>query len=253
MARQKGIIKLKGTLGGITFYKTSLDGHLAREKGGIEASRIANDPAFQRTRENGAEFGRAGKAGKVLRTAIRPLLLNSADSRMASRLTQQMVKVIQADMVSERGLRNVIDGEAELLQGFEFNIRGKLGTTLFAPFVADVDRVTGEVSINLAPFVPLNMIAAPSGTTHFKIISGGAEIDFEAESYVVATSETAILPWDATLTAVINQTNAVTPNSTKPLFLALGVEFYQQINGQMYSLKNGAYNPLSLVKVDGGV
>lgn len=253
MARQKGIIKLKGTLGGITFYKTSLDGHLAREKGGIEASRIANDPAFQRTRENGAEFGRAGKAGKVLRTAIRPLLLNSADSRMASRLTQQMVKVIQADMVSERGLRNVIDGEAELLQGFEFNIRGKLGTTLFAPFVADVDRVTGEVSINLAPFVPLNMIAAPGGTTHFKIISGGAEIDFEAESYVVATSETAILPWDATLTAVINQTNAVTPNSTKPLFLALGVEFYQQINGQMYSLKNGAYNPLSLVKVDGGV
>lgn len=253
MARQKGIIKLKGTLGGITFYKTSLDGHLAREKGGIEASRIANDPAFQRTRENGAEFGRAGKAGKVLRTAIRPLLLNSADSRMASRLTQQMVKVIQADMVSERGLRNVIDGEAELLQGFEFNIRGKLGTTLFAPFTSQVDRVTGEVNVNLASFVPANMIVAPGGTTHFKVISGGAEIDFEQETFVIATSETAILPWDATATAVISQTNALTPNSTKPLFLALGVEFYQQINGQMYPLKNGAYNPLSLVKVDGGV
>ena len=37
-----------------------------------------------------------------------------------------MVKVIQADTVSERGLRNVIDGEAELLFGFEFNIRGKI-------------------------------------------------------------------------------------------------------------------------------
>lgn len=63
MARQKGIIKLKGTLGGITFYKTSLDGHLAREKGGIEAERIANDLAFQRTRENNSEFGREGAAG----------------------------------------------------------------------------------------------------------------------------------------------------------------------------------------------
>ena len=31
MARQKGIIKLKGTIGDITFYKTQ-DGHLAREK-----------------------------------------------------------------------------------------------------------------------------------------------------------------------------------------------------------------------------
>jgi hypothetical protein len=252
MARQKGIIKLKGTIGDITFYKTQ-DGHLAREKGGIDASRIANDPAFQRTRENGSEFGRAGKAGKMLRTALRPLLLNSADGRMVSRLTQAMMKVIQADLVSERGLRNVIDGEAELLFGFEFNIRGKLGTTLFAPFVATIDRAAGEIKVDLASFIPANMIAAPSGSTHFKIISGGAEIDFEAETYVVATSETAILPWDGTATAPISQVNAVTPASTKPLFLALGVEFYQEINGQMYPLKNGAFNPLSIAKVNSGV
>jgi len=164
-----------------------------------------------------------------------------------------MVKVIQADLVSDRGLRNVIDGEAELLFGFEFNIRGKLGTSLYAPFVATIDRVAGEITVDIASFIPSNMIAAPSGTTHFKIISGGAEVDFEAETYVVATSETAILPWDATPTAVINQVNAVTAASTKPLFLALGVEFYQQINGTMYPLKNGAFNPLSVAKVDSGV
>lgn len=252
MARQKGIIKLKGTIGDITFYKTQ-DGHLAREKGGVDANRIATDPAFQRTRENGSELGRAGKAGKILRTALRPLLLNSADSRMVSRLTQSMVKVIQADTTSERGLRNVIDGEAELLFGFEFNIRGKLGTSLFAPFTATIDRVAGTLEADLASFIPSNMIAAPSGTTHFKMVSGGAEVDFEAETFVVATSETAILPWDTTATAAINLSNAVTANSTKPLFLALGIEFYQEINGQMYPLKNGAYNPLSIVKVDSGV
>ena len=252
MARQKGIIKLKGTIGDITFYKTQ-DGHLAREKGGIEASRIKSDPAFQRTRENGSEFGRAGKAGKVLRTALRALLLNSADGRMVSRLTQQMVKVIQADLVSERGLRNVIDGEAELLTGFEFNIRGKLGTSLFVPFVGGINRVDGKITVELDSFIPVNMIAAPSGTTHFKIISGGAEIDFEAETFVVTTSATAILPWDATPTVAISQTNAVTAASTKPLFLALGIEFYQEVNGAMYPLKNGAFNPLSVVKVDSGV
>ena len=251
MAQQKGIIKLKGTIGGITFYKTSQDGHLAREKGGIEASRIASDPAFQRTRENGAEFGRAGKAGKMLRTAMRGLLINSADGRMVGRLTQRMVKVIQADATNERGLRNVIDGEAELLLGFEFNIRGKLGTTLFAPYTAAIDRVTGEITIDVPPFIPINMIAAPSGTTHYKIISGGAEIDFEAETFVVQTSESAILPWDAVLTVALAQTNLVTAASTKPLFLALGIEFFQEVNGQMYALKNGAYNPLSLAQVSG--
>ena len=58
MAQQKSILKLKGTIGGITFYK-SKDGYLAREKGGVDASRIANDPGFARTRENGAEFANA--------------------------------------------------------------------------------------------------------------------------------------------------------------------------------------------------
>ena len=250
MARQKGIIKLKGTIGDITFYKTQ-DGHLAREKGGIDASRIANDPAFQRTRENGSEFGRAGKAGKLMRIAFRGALLKAADGRMVSRLTQRMIKVIQADSTSDRGMRNVIDGEAELLFGFEFNIRGKLSTSLFAPYVAEIDRVAGEIKVDLPAFIPTNMIAAPTGTTHFKIISSGAEIDFEAETFVVANSETAILPWTSAPTVAISQVNAVTAASTKPLFLVLGVEFYQEINAQMYPLKNGAFNPLAVVKVSG--
>jgi len=48
MASQDGIFKIKGTLGGVTFYKTK-DGHLAREKGGIDKKRMAKDPAFKRT------------------------------------------------------------------------------------------------------------------------------------------------------------------------------------------------------------
>ena len=220
MAKQNGIIKLKGTIGDITFYKTK-DGHLAREKGGVDANRIANDPAFQRTRENGSEFGRAGKAGKMLRVALRQVLINSADGRMVSRVTQAMTKVIQADATNPRGLRNVIDGEAELLTGFEFNIGGKLGTTLFPPFETTIDRVSGDIGLTLAPFVPTTMIAAPAGTTHFKIISAGAAIDFEAEKFEVTTSETAVLPWDSTLTAPINQDNSVSANSTNPLFLAM--------------------------------
>lgn len=252
MARQKGIIKLKGTIGDITFYK-SRDGFIARERTSIDAKRIATDPAFQRTRENGAEFGRAGKASKLLRNAFRPYFKDSADSRMSSRLTQAMVKVVQADMVSIRGMRNVIDGEAELLQGFEFNLRGTLGATLFAPFVAVADRVAGELKLDFASFVPESMIAAPGGATHFKVVSAAAEIDFEQGGFVVAGAETAVLPWDATPTAVISQVNSLTPNSTKPLFLVVGVEFFQQINGEMYPLKNGAHNPMSIVKVDGGV
>ena len=250
MAKQKGIIKLRGTVGDITFYKTK-DGHLARERGGVDGNRIANDPAFKRTRENGSEFGRAGKSGKVLRAAFRGVLLKSADPRMTSRLTQQMMKVLQADAVSVRGERNVIDGEAELLQGFEFNNRASLGGILFAPFVTSIDRVTGELTVDIASFIPSNMVMAPGGTTHYKIVSAGAEIDFTSETFVVTTSESVPLPWNMVGSVALSHTNTVPANSTHPLFLVLGIEFYQEVNGVMYPLNNGAFNGFSIVKVNG--
>ena len=70
MASQKGIIKLAGTIGNITFYKTQ-DGYLAKEKTSLDATRIATDPNFVRTRENGVEFGHACRVGGIFRTAFR--------------------------------------------------------------------------------------------------------------------------------------------------------------------------------------
>ncbi|WP_206106589.1 hypothetical protein [Ilyomonas limi] len=70
MARLNGILKIEGTLQDMTFYKTQ-DGHLVKTKSGVSGDRIANDPAFARTRENGYEFGNAAAAGKLLRDAIR--------------------------------------------------------------------------------------------------------------------------------------------------------------------------------------
>ena len=250
MAKQKGIIKIHGTIDDLTFYK-SKNGYLVREKGGVSAERIATDPAFQRTRENGQEFGRAGKAGKLLRTSLKALTQNASDGKMVSRLTREFVKVVKADATSERGLRNVIDGETSLLIGFEFNINGKLGTTLYAPYVPTIDRVSGALEVSFAPFVPVNMVAAAAGSTHFKIMSAGVEIDFENNEYVVDTSSSAVLPWNGAETAAITLTNNVTAESTKPLFLVLGIEFYQEVNGTMYPMKNGAFNPLAIVSVSG--
>ena len=81
MARQKGIIKLKGTIGDITFYKTQ-DGHLAREKGGVDANRIANDPAFnmsledlQKTMDPSKYVGRSPEqVDEFLAEVINPIL-----------------------------------------------------------------------------------------------------------------------------------------------------------------------------------
>lgn len=250
MAKQSGILRLEGTIGNITFYK-SQDGFLAREKGGVDGARIASDPKFQRTRENGSEFGAAGKAGKVLRNSLRVILQNSSDNRMVSRLTQKMVEVLQADTTSVRGQRNVIDGEAELLEGFEFNINAKLSNTLYAPYTPNIDRVAGTLQIIVPSYSPADMIAAPNGTTHFKIVTSGVEVDFENETFVADSKASTVLAWDNTVTSSLTLTNAVTANSTHPLFLIVGVEFFQDVNGVKYPLKNGSYNALSIIKVNG--
>ena len=249
MARQKGIIALEGTLGNITFFK-SQDGYMAREKGGVSADKIANDPAFERTRENNAEFGRAGKGSKTLRTAFRAIIQNASDSRMVGRLTALMVAVIQEDTVNTRGQRNVIDGEALLLQGFEFNIQGKLSTTLFAPYTVTLNRTTGDVALNVPSFVPAAMIAAPDGTTHFKLSLAAADIDFENETFTVESAESAFVLWNNQSAAAIDLTVQLPAASTHPLFALLDIEFVQDVNGTKYSLKNGAFNACSIVKVD---
>jgi hypothetical protein len=250
MAKQGGIIPLKGTIGNITFYKTKA-GNLAREKGGVDGNRIANDPAFIRTRENGAEFGRAGKAGKLLRTAFRPLLMNVSDSYVTARLTRSMVKVIQADATNVRGQRNVIDGEAELLKGFEFNSNARLGSTIFAPFTAVIDRAAGTAAVNIPALDVLGMVSAPPAATHFKVRIGAAAIDFEAETFENGTTDSQDLEVLAGPPVNLNLQVALTANSTHPIFLVLGVEFFQQVNGALYSLRNGAFNALSIVEVSG--
>jgi hypothetical protein len=180
MAKQAGIIKLKGTIGDISFYKTK-DGYLACGKGGVEKDRIENDPAFQRTRENGSEFGRAGNAGRIVRTAFKMLLLNTSDNRITSRLTREMIKVIQADSTNVRGERNVLNGNLKLLEGFEFNANAALGSTLYAGYTTNINRETGEAIVAIQEFVPQDNVVGPEGATHFSLITGGAEINFENE------------------------------------------------------------------------
>ena len=251
MAKQKGIIKLEGTIGDITFLK-SKDGYIAKEKSGVPAERIATDPAFARTRENGAEFGRAGKGGKLLRNALRGVLQRASDGRVVSRLTKEMMRVIKADATSLRGQRNVVDGEAELLTGFDFNLNAKLGATLHAPYTASIDRATGACTIELPSFVPIHSVAAPGGTTHFQLFAAAAAIDFGGEAYTSVQQESGVLPWDVQPTAVLQLAHALPAGSDHPLFLVLGIAFLQEVNGAMYPLQNGTFNALAVVRVNGG-
>lgn len=249
MAKQAGIIKLKGTIEDIAFYKTA-DGHLARAKGGIDRNKLLHDPKFQRTRENNSEFGRAGRGGKLLRNAVRQQMINAKDRRVVSRLMTVLLAIIKTDPISPRGQRTIPNGNIQKLKGFDFNIEAPLSTAVYLEYAMDFDRVSGEATVNLDAFSPAIGIAAPSGTTHFKLNLGAAAIDFDEEEAVFAAADTGILPHTQTEVSASEMNVLLKPNLTLPVIQLFGVEFYQEVNGEFYPLKNGAKNALSIVKID---
>jgi len=248
MARQKGIIKLKGKIGDLSFYKTQ-DGHLAREKGGVDASRIANDPAFVRTRENGAEFGSSASSGKLMRNSLRPMMMTASDNRVTARLTKLMTGIKNLDATSVRGKRSVgvaiaLPAAKALLKGFNFNDKAILGSILFKPYA--VTTATGVITIN--GLIPVNDIAFPVGATHMTIKGGWAKVDFTNKISDVKFSNIINLPIDGTSSNVVLTPTAAPTGAGTNLYL-LQIEFFQLVNAVQYSLKNGTYNALCIVEV----
>lgn len=248
MARQKGIIKIHGKIDDLSFYE-SQDGFIVRKKGGVDGNRIANDPKFTRTRENGREFGEAASAGKMLRDTIRPLLLNTADNRAVSRLTQVMSVIKNADPSSVRGERNVATalgqpGVKELLKGFDFNSQATLSSKLFKAF----DVTTSDGSITIKGLIPIQDVIYPVGATHLEIKGAWARVDFSSGKSELFESSPQNMPIDATANNLSLKPSGQPGGTGVDLFL-LKIVFYQEVNGKRYDLKNGSYNVLNIVEV----
>lgn len=248
MAKQKSFLKVAGTLDGLTFYK-SVDGHLVRTKGGVSKGRIMNDPAFIRTRENIAEFSSTAQSGKLLRTSIGTMLNRAKDPRMTSRMMGVMSKVRQLDGTSARGQRVVGEGilttgGKQLLKGFDFNNRAALQAVFHAPYL--LDTLTGVVTI--PDFVPLDQLNAPEGATHVSFRSAFINLNF-----ATGTFETQYSPAVNTVLDMNSSTISLTPSAVpvgtgSQLYLLL-IEFFQEVNGVQYPLRNGAFNVLNLLEI----
>jgi hypothetical protein len=248
MARQSGLIKLKGTLDNINFYKTK-DGNLARMKTSVDAKRIATDPAFERTRENGKEFGSSAGSGKLLRDAVRPLAMNASDSRVVARLTKTMSLIKNLDTINSRGNRVVAEGiqtplGITTLKGFDFNNHALLSSLFFNSYT--VNNVSGEIV--LTDLIPQQDLISPQGATHVEFSCGFVGLDFETNEKDLQQSNSVVLPIDQTQTTVTLTPTGIPSVGTTKLFL-LKIAFFQLINGTRYSMKNGAYNALQIVEV----
>jgi hypothetical protein len=250
MAKQIGILPIQGSMNNMTFYKTA-DGVLVKTQSKVSRDKIMSGENFELTRQNMSEFSRAAQSGKVLRACFHDVIGKAKDSRVAGRLTGRFLKVVKTDPTSARGLRTVGLGEQMLLKGFEFNNHSTFSTIFKAPFVYAIDRATGKLTVDIDKFVSGEMIQKPLGCTHFNIICAGAEIDFESGETKKASFITEHEVFSNVNNAgPYNISLDLTPNSPDSLLLCLGVQFYQQVNGGFYPMKNGSYNAVKILDVN---
>lgn len=182
MAKQKGIIKIKGTLGDFSFYSTK-HGDVVRRKWGPDKERRKSDPSFAEADRNSTEFGECSASGKIFRQAVKELISGYSDSDLNTRVNSLMYAVKNLDEKSAHGKRNVgaalLNPKAiDLFIGFNFNKDALFNSILKIPYT--VDKQTGRITIN--GIAEKGVIKFPKGATHLSLCEGWARIDFKEKN-----------------------------------------------------------------------
>ncbi|HNW97515.1 MAG TPA: hypothetical protein PKK00_03810 [Bacteroidales bacterium] len=266
MSKQTGLIKLKGNIGGISFYKSGGE-DLARRANGPSKERILKDPSFVRTRENNSEFGGCAFAAKTLRMALISVIQSKADPRVSARLTQ-IFKEVNLKGSGTRGQRTIpLSAARSILTGFDFNIKMSLSQVFNAPYAVTNNTARNQGTITIAAFLPKDYIEAPSGATHFRLLEAiGVVSDYAVNvntghyeptdpllnmissvNYSAVTALNITTPATFTLAATLPGATAPTMTATVSVVQCLGIEFFQRVGTVDYMLAQG--NCMKIVNV----
>lgn len=263
MSKQKGIIKLVGNIGGMSFY-TSNGEYLARTAGGPTKERIATGANFVRTRENNAEFGGSAKVGKAFRTALSSVIQTMGGSTLTASLTR-LFKSINVKASGVRGQRPIaLSANKAQAKGLELNNKISFTSVFNAPYTVTTDADRVEVTFTIPNFIPINFINAPAGATGFRIAGAvgwlsdysfddstlSYEPDNPDQNSLSMTEYSAIQPitnvgTNITLTATAP--GGLVPEAGVSVIACLGIEFYQKVDNVDYLLAQG--NAMRIIEV----
>lgn len=239
MAQQAGPLRLRGQLGGLTFYHHRQYGYLVRQKGGPNKELVATSPKFARTRENASEFSIAAATGRLIRQAVRSSTGLSGDPNVSQRLTGTLVRMGKSDLTSIRGQRNpatVFNDPVSraLLRSFAFYTDRPITSVYTGQIICDT--TTG--SIVLANAVSHDFFHAPKGATHVRIKAAMASLDFDKKLYQIYPAQTYTAPLENHMSEPNFNCDTGTTNDDFRIGI-VAIEFFQEKNGKLYDLADG--------------
>jgi hypothetical protein len=256
MAINTGLIKIKGTIGGMTFYDYEGENRV-KLANGPDRDRIMRDPAFKRTRENMTEFGGAATAGKAFRKAFNEAAKQTGDRYFGARVLG-LLRRINILCPGIRGKRTFdFASFPEYLKDLEFNKKVSLGSVFFAPYEKPSFNANRDVvTLNIPEFDTDVYINAPKGSTHFRLMLASGVLsnyvfDDGIEKYVPTDSDyegmkasafSNTLPLGGSTAGAVTLSTDFGVGAALPASVvvpaAIGIVFYQEIKGQLYVLES---------------
>ncbi|MGJ8591303.1 MAG: hypothetical protein ACSHXF_02070 [Aquaticitalea sp.] len=244
MARQTGIVRLKGTLGGINFYDRKGEA-LARESGGGFNSHSAHN--YPRIQEQINEMTAASIVNKAFKQSFWPLLHGYKDGTLHYRLQSLLMRIKDLDTTSIRGERRVAYGMEtayglRLLKDFDFTpkrsvlLNGKL----------DFDWSQHRLTVSQFDIAEAGI---PKSADVMGLLLRTVRFDFERLEFVTETSSLLELEREFDATTFELQT-APLADGDGVRFALLRVAYYQQVNGVNYLLPGDGLFGLGVVGVE---
>jgi len=215
----------------------------------VNRRRVLNDPVFEMTRQNNAEFARACKANRLLRYAFSLAMPNKADRYVSGRLTKTMFKILQSDSVSGRGERRVTKGVLGILEGFNFNRETSLQNVLRGPYSITINPNVTQATISFPSFMAKAMIETSSGANACRLTGIAVSLNLEEETWPVDPVQTNLINiMRQSLEPLQLQLPVSEHKDTHSIIIGLGIEFFHEIRGQ-YQPVEKKHNALAVVKV----
>ncbi len=174
----------------------------------------------------------------------------SANSDLFTRLSQTCNAVIKGDKTNEKGSKQFMLGNTNLLVGFDFSPDSPFNAIMRVPYTHDINRVAGTVSINLPEFNPEDGIRYPEKATHFRLKMGVAVLDFAADDFTFTSIVSAEKALHSDLIAADTLTVNIPANTATPVFIALAMEFLVLDDDELIPIRSSKFNPMKITAVD---
>ena len=257
MAKNNSFIRLEGTLDGLTFFRKNGE-NFVKTKSRVSRNRIMNAPEYQRTRENMQEFAGANKGGKSFRESFASIMRTVSDSNISSRVVGIMRRMMNtgAGLRGQRTL-NLVDNKEPFI-GFNFNVNKPFDTQFNVPSDGPTINANRDtVTWTLPDFNADTYVHSPEGATHFKVVlAAGYVSNYEWEPALKAYEPVedtpnavgSVMYSDKILiTGMVGNPTDLTLDLTAfapipvttALYVATGIVFYQEVNGELYELAQG--------------